>query len=71
MQYFVTMRQRWLVDAKNATLPQASTVLITGVPQKYLTESALDDLFSVLPGGVRKVWLNRYAALITTRRAYS
>ncbi|THG97592.1 hypothetical protein EW026_g4428 [Hermanssonia centrifuga] len=59
MQYFVTMRQRWLVDAKNATLPQASTVLITGVPQKYLTESALDDLFSVLPGGVRKVWLNR------------
>ncbi|EKM59100.1 uncharacterized protein PHACADRAFT_169556 [Phanerochaete carnosa HHB-10118-sp] len=59
MQHFVVTRQRWLIDPRNAKSAQASTVLITGIPQRYLTEAALTDLFSVLPGGVRKVWLNR------------
>lgn len=59
MRDFVTTRQRWLIAPENATSAQANTVLITGIPQKYLTEAALTDLFSVLPGGVRKVWLNR------------
>ena len=62
MRHFVVTRQRWLIDPRNAKSAQASTVLITGIPQRYLTEAALTDLFSVLPGGVRKVWLNRYAA---------
>ncbi|RDX47260.1 DUF221-domain-containing protein [Lentinus brumalis] len=59
MKHFVTARQRWLMDPKNASSPQASTVLITGVPRRYLTESALSNVFSHLPGGVAKVWLNR------------
>ncbi|KAI0751951.1 late exocytosis, associated with Golgi transport-domain-containing protein [Irpex lacteus] len=59
MKHFVLTRQRWLVDPVNANLAQSNTLLITGIPQKYLTEAAIKDLFSVLPGGVRKVWLNR------------
>lgn len=59
MQHFVVTRQKWLIDPRNAQSAQASTVLITGIPQRYLTEAALTELFSVLPGGVRKVWLNR------------
>ncbi|GJE84045.1 DUF221-domain-containing protein [Phanerochaete sordida] len=59
MRHFVVTRQRWLIDPRNAKSAQASTVLITGIPQRYLTEAALTELFSVLPGGVRKVWLNR------------
>ncbi|RPD56035.1 DUF221-domain-containing protein [Lentinus tigrinus ALCF2SS1-6] len=59
MKHFVTTRQRWLIEPKNSSSPQASTVLITGVPRRYLTESALTALFSHLPGGVAKVWLNR------------
>ncbi|KAI0070905.1 DUF221-domain-containing protein [Panus rudis PR-1116 ss-1] len=59
MAHFVSVRQRWLIDPVQAESPQASTVLITGVPQRYLTEAALIKLYSHLPGGVRKVWLNR------------
>ncbi|KAI0631057.1 DUF221-domain-containing protein [Trametes polyzona] len=59
MKHFVTTRQKWLIEPDNASSAMASTVLITGVPRHYLTESALCNLFSHLPGGVRKVWLNR------------
>ncbi len=59
MAHFITMRQRWLIEPSYANSAQASTVLIRGVPQRYLTESALTKLFSYLPGGVAKVWLNR------------
>ena len=60
MKHFVLTRQRWLVDPANANMAQANTLLITGIPQKYLTEAALMDLFNVLPGGIRKIWLNRF-----------
>ncbi|EJF57403.1 hypothetical protein DICSQDRAFT_183264 [Dichomitus squalens LYAD-421 SS1] len=59
MKNFVTVRQKWLIDPKNASSPRASTILITGVPRRYLSESAIAQLFSHLPGGVAKVWLNR------------
>lgn len=59
MKHFVTARQRWLIEPANAASAKASTVLITGVPRHYLTESAIVNLFSHLPGGVAKVWLNR------------
>ncbi|TCD65726.1 hypothetical protein EIP91_002255 [Steccherinum ochraceum] len=59
MRHFIQVRQRWLIDPVNAQSAQASTVLITGVPARYLSEAALMKLFSHLPGGVRKVWLNR------------
>ncbi|KDN34824.1 hypothetical protein RSAG8_12122, partial [Rhizoctonia solani AG-8 WAC10335] len=39
--------------------PFANTVLITGVPRKFLDEEALVQLFQHVPGGVKKVWLNR------------
>ncbi|KAJ3491586.1 hypothetical protein NLI96_g589 [Meripilus lineatus] len=59
MKHFVLTRQFWLMDPRNAACPQANTVLITGVPARFLTEAAITKLFSHLPGGVRKVWLNR------------
>ena len=60
MGHFVHTRQRWLIDPANSSTAQANTLLVTGVPQRYLTEAALKTLFSYLPGGVAKVWLNRY-----------
>ncbi|KAI0739087.1 DUF221-domain-containing protein [Daedaleopsis nitida] len=59
MKHFVTARQKWLIDPQNAEAAKASTVLITGVPRRYLSEAAITNLFSHLPGGVAKVWLNR------------
>lgn len=64
MRHFIYVRQRWLIDPANAQSAQASTVLITGVPQRYLSEAALTKLFSHLPGGVAKVWVNRYVHVV-------
>ncbi|KDQ58424.1 hypothetical protein JAAARDRAFT_667496 [Jaapia argillacea MUCL 33604] len=59
MRHYVATRQRWLVNPDHFSSPQASTVLVTDIPNEYLSEIALRRLFSHLPGGVRKVWLNR------------
>lgn len=60
MSLFVTVRQQYLISKDHATSAQASTILVTGVPRRYLNEHALIKLYSYLPGGVRKVWLNRF-----------
>ncbi|KIP07239.1 hypothetical protein PHLGIDRAFT_30114 [Phlebiopsis gigantea 11061_1 CR5-6] len=59
MANFINTRQRWLMSPEYSQSARASTVLIRGVPQRYLTERALTKLYETLPGGVAKVWLNR------------
>ncbi len=59
MAHYVRVRQHYLVSRAHSSTAQACTVLVTGIPPKYLSESALARLFSHLPGGVRKVWVNR------------
>ncbi|KDQ31952.1 hypothetical protein PLEOSDRAFT_1074367 [Pleurotus ostreatus PC15] len=59
MRHFVLTRQRHLIDPVHSASVQANTVLVTGIPSKYLSEQALISLFSHLPGGVKKVWINR------------
>jgi len=59
MAHYVHVRQRYLVSPAHSSTAQACTVLVTGIPPKYLSESALAHLFGHLPGGVRKVWVNR------------
>ncbi|KZS96318.1 DUF221-domain-containing protein [Sistotremastrum niveocremeum HHB9708] len=59
MKHFITTRQQYLVSPEHSSTAQANTILVTGVPLKYLNEEALFRLFSHLPGGVKKIWLNR------------
>ncbi|KAA1472080.1 DUF221-domain-containing protein [Dentipellis sp. KUC8613] len=59
MRHFVSVRQQYLASPEHSSTAQANTILITGIPTELLSESALARLFSHLPGGVRKVWLNR------------
>ncbi|KAF8496566.1 DUF221-domain-containing protein [Russula emetica] len=59
MAHYVRVRQHYLVSRAHSSTAQACTVLVTGIPPKLLSESALTRLFSHLPGGVRKVWVNR------------
>jgi len=59
MRGFVIKRQQFLIDPIHSASAQANTVLITGVPRKYLDEKEIARLFSHVPGGVKKVWLNR------------
>jgi hypothetical protein len=59
MRHFIVTRQRHLIDPEHAKSVQANTILITGIPAKYLTQDALYKLYKNLPGGVKKIWINR------------
>ncbi|KAG2363464.1 hypothetical protein BDR07DRAFT_1331834 [Suillus spraguei] len=59
MQHFTTVRQLHLINPAHSRSVQANTILVTGIPAKHLSEPALRQLYSHLPGGVKKVWLNR------------
>jgi hypothetical protein len=56
---FVTHRQEFISSAKYSNSAQARTILITGIPNDYLSERKLSAMYSHLPGGVAKIWLNR------------
>jgi hypothetical protein len=59
MQHFVTTRQQHLIEPSHAKSLQANTVLIAGIPKRYLNKRALLKVFEELPGGVKKIWFNR------------
>ncbi|SPO25626.1 uncharacterized protein UTRI_03350_B [Ustilago trichophora] len=59
MSKFIKLRQEFLVSPQHAQSAQAKTVLITGIPNELLSEKKLRAIYSQLPGGVAKVWLNR------------
>nr|XP_019042928.1 hypothetical protein I302_08637 [Kwoniella bestiolae CBS 10118]OCF21858.1 hypothetical protein I302_08637 [Kwoniella bestiolae CBS 10118] len=59
MQHWLVVRQRHLINPGHSKLAQANTVLVTGIPKHYLDEEKLEQLFQHLPGGVKRIWLNR------------
>ena len=75
MRHFIITRQQHLIERTHSKSVQANTILVTGIPSKYLTQNALFKLFNSLPGGVKKIWINRYAfipcsPLIALSRAF-
>ncbi|KAJ8482889.1 hypothetical protein ONZ45_g14798 [Pleurotus djamor] len=59
MKYFIVTRQKHLIDASHAASVQANTILVTGIPSRFLTVDAITKIFAHLPGGVKKIWINR------------
>lgn len=59
MQHWLVIRQKWLINSEHSKLPQANTVLVQGIPMDLMDEERLSRMFAHLPGGVRRVWLNR------------
>ncbi|KLT42385.1 DUF221-domain-containing protein [Cutaneotrichosporon oleaginosum] len=59
MAHWLEIRQQYLVSPSHSKLAQASTILVTGIPEHLMEERALAKLFSHLPGGVRRIWLVR------------
>lgn len=59
MKQFIQLRQEFLASPEHARTDQAKTMLVCGVPNEYLSETKLTQLYSQLPGGVEKVWVNR------------
>lgn len=52
--YYITLRQAFMLSPQYSTRISARTVLITTIPRKYITETALRRVFD----NVKRVWIN-------------
>ena len=66
MQHWLVIRQKFLINPDHSKQPQANTVLLQGVPFDMMDEEKLSRMFAHLPGGVRRVWINRYVVFLGT-----
>ncbi|KAH9822062.1 Calcium-dependent channel, 7TM region, putative phosphate, partial [Teratosphaeria destructans] len=56
---YIRVRQAFLTSPQHRIRASATTVLVTGVPRKWLTYEALAGLYDVFPGGIKNIWINR------------
>lgn len=56
---YIRLRQAYLTSPQHRLRASATTVLVTAIPERWLTVEALDGLYDVFPGGVRNIWINR------------
>lgn len=59
MRGYISVRQAYLTSPQHRIRASATTVLVTGIPKKWLTVEALNGLYDVFPGGIRNIWINR------------
>lgn len=59
MRVFIKIRQDWLTTAEHRLRASATTVLVSSIPDKWISEEALRGLFDVFPGGIRNIFLTR------------
>ncbi|KAG9234998.1 hypothetical protein BJ875DRAFT_375275 [Amylocarpus encephaloides] len=59
LRVYVKVRQDYLTTAEHRLRASATTVLVSAIPGKWLSEKALWGLYDVFPGGIRNVWINR------------
>ena len=62
MGEYTRRRHAFLMSDKHIKTPQATTILVTAIPKGLNTEEAMFNIFNRFPGGVAKVWLNRYVS---------
>ncbi|RDW90593.1 putative DUF221 domain protein [Aspergillus mulundensis] len=56
---YIRLRQAYLTSPQHRLRASATTVLVTTIPEKWLTVEALEGLYDVFPGGIRNIWINR------------
>ncbi|KAL5333917.1 hypothetical protein BJX70DRAFT_379659 [Aspergillus crustosus] len=56
---YIRLRQAYMTSPQHRLRASATTVLVTAIPQKWLTTEALEGLYDVFPGGIRNIWINR------------
>lgn len=59
LRVYIKVRQDHLTSAEHRLRASATTVLVSSIPAKWLSEESLRGLFDVFPGGIRNLWLNR------------
>lgn len=56
---YVRIRQAYLSSPQYRLRAFANTILVTDISKDYLNADDLTRLYSVFPGGVRSIWINR------------
>ncbi|CAG8582060.1 6249_t:CDS:2, partial [Cetraspora pellucida] len=56
---YVRLRHESLTTPEHRISARATTILIVGIPEQLNNEEDLTNLFSVFPGGVKQIWINR------------
>jgi len=56
---YIRLRQAYLTSPQHRLRASATTVLVTAIPERWLSVEALDALYDVFPGGIRNIWINR------------
>lgn len=64
MRKYIRMRQAYLTSPQHRLRASATTVLVSAIPNSWLTIQRLVELYDVFPGGIRNVWINRCVAII-------
>lgn len=59
LRVYIRVRQDYLTSPEHRLKASATTVLVSAIPRKWLTETALMGLYDVFPGGIRNIWINR------------
>ncbi|TVY80392.1 Uncharacterized protein LSUE1_G005909 [Lachnellula suecica] len=59
MKVYIKVRQDYLTSAEHRLKASATTILVSSIPNKWLTNEALGGLYDVFPGGIRNIWINR------------
>ena len=59
MTHFIRLRKEFLTSPEHRNTNQAKTFLVTSVPNQYLSETKIKQLYENLPGGIKRVWINR------------
>lgn len=55
--FYIQVRNSYLTSPEHRLSKAANTILVTDIPEKDLP--VLEDLYSIFPGGVRSIWINR------------
>ncbi|KAL4785459.1 hypothetical protein BJX76DRAFT_179370 [Aspergillus varians] len=56
---YIHLRQAYLTSPQHRLRASATTVLVTAIPDRWLSVEALERLYAVFPGGIRNIWINR------------
>ncbi|EPQ65372.1 Bgt-913 [Blumeria graminis f. sp. tritici] len=67
LRIYTRVRQDHLTSAEHRLRASATTVLVSAIPKKWLTEEALAGLYDVFPGGIRNIWINRNFDELSTK----
>ena len=63
--FYVHVCKSYLKSPGHCLLQSANTILMTDISEKDLP--VLEDLYSIFPGGVRSIWVNRDLSLLSKK----